>query len=112
MLIDRPCSGENRGREFYDGRCQSCDGGYETHTDDCEWAALIAELGGPEAEAKRHAERLKRREDHARYLREDTARRERERKSAEATRERLAKFKEQGTPENQALVDDILARPS
>mgnify|MGYP001611310086 CR=1 FL=1 len=57
MLRHEPASGQNRGREFYDGHCQSCDSDvYETHQDSCEYAAMLLELGGDE-EAERQARR-------------------------------------------------------
>ena len=61
LLRHEPASGANRGREFYDGRCQSCDSSiYETHTDDCPFAALLLELGGDEEEVRQVARRAHR----------------------------------------------------
>lgn len=76
MLRDDPEGGTNRGREFYDGQCQSCDGGYEAHADGCEWAAMLAILGGKE-EVERQSIR---REAHEATEAENRARLERHRR--------------------------------
>ena len=61
MLRHEPETGENRGREFYDGQCQSCDSPvYETHTDACPLASLLVEIGGTEEESRQAALRARR----------------------------------------------------
>jgi len=56
MLRDDRAGGSNRGREFYDGYCQTCEFEYEAHAPDCRFKELLIALGGDE---ERERQRLR-----------------------------------------------------
>jgi hypothetical protein len=60
MLRHDDEGGSNRGREFYDGQCQSCESEYETHEDECQFMAALIALGGDEERERQRKRRVDR----------------------------------------------------
>lgn len=76
MLRHRPDSGANRGREFYDGMCQTCHSPeYETHTDDCAWMDMLIRLGGDEEQVRQSAMKTRRDDERAEHAKQMELRR-------------------------------------